>query len=217
MDRWQSLAPGRARPTPLHALVSRCAPASREVTHGVLASLCAAIEKHFPENIFVDLDRLAVSLDGTVRTRGVDAARAQGERLVRLHSLFGGETAIRFRYVHDFFYGFDWARWVARDPATRGAVGPFDDAFLAYSETRARELLDLIARGDAKYGCLDAREHRNPFPFRRDPEAERAILAALARDGSIPVAAWSSEPIAVWDRPYAAMREAKAAALGYSA
>jgi hypothetical protein len=216
MRAWKTLAPGRAHPTSIDTLVKELSPGARVVVQGALTTLCAAIEKHFPENIFVDLDRLSVSLASTLREGGAEAAREQAERLVSLHSLFGGQTAIRFRYVHDFLYGFDWARWVAREPRGRRTVGPFDREFLVYSEERARELLALIAQDDPKYGTLEPREHRNPFPFRRDPEAERAILSALAADGAIPVAAWSVEPLAVWDRPYALMREAKAQSLGLS-
>jgi hypothetical protein len=214
MQRWKSLAPGRAHPTSIDSLVTGLSTTAAPIVRGVLESLSVAVEKHFPENIFVDLDRLSSTLARTIETRGPAAARAQGEQLVSLHSLFGAQTAIRFRYVHDFFYGFDWARWVGREPMTRASVGPFDPEFLAYSEARARELLRLIAEDDPKYGPLDPREHRNPFPFRRDPEAERTILMALAADGAIPVLAWSDADTPRWDRPYALIREAKARALG---
>jgi hypothetical protein len=181
-----------------------------------LVSLCRAVETHFPENIFVDLDLLASVLAETVQRSGAAAAREQGEQLVCLHSLYGEQTAIRFRYVHDFAYGFDWARWVARDPKAHANVGPFDGAFLEYSEARARELLQLIARDDPKYGPIDPREHRNPFPFRRDPDAERAILTSLARGHALPVEAWNASAPPRWDRPYTELREAEALALGFS-
>jgi hypothetical protein len=214
MRHWESLAPGRAQPTSIDALVAALPKDTAPTVESVLESLARAVEKHFPENIFVDLDRLAWTLAETVQREGAAAARDQGERLVRLHSLFGEKTAIRFRYVHDFLYGFDWAKWVGRDPGRRASVGPFDRPFLEHSEARARELLQLIAEDDPKYGLIEPREHRNPFPFRRDPESERALLAALAADGAIPVTAWRSDVPVRWDRPYAMMREAKARALG---
>ena len=214
MQRWQSLAPGRREPTSIESLVEALSPCARPTVTAVLGSLARAVEKHFPENIFVDLDRLAHTLGQTVDRDGAGAAREQGERLVRLHSLFGEKTAIRFRYVHDFLYGYDWAKWVGREPKTRASVGPFDAPFLEYSETRARELLQLIAEDDPKYGLIEPREHRNPFPFRRDPEAEQLLLSALASEDAIPVTAWRSDVPVRWDRPYAMMREAKAHALG---
>lgn len=212
--RWLSLAPGRARPTPLAVLIDATPAPSRDVVASTLTDIARAIDRHFPANLFADLDLVAGVLAETAARRGRDAARAQGEAIVRLHALFGVETSIRFRYVHDFLYGFDWARWVARDPDARRGVRPFDPVFLAYSEARARELLELIARRDPKYGPLEAGRDRNPFPFRRDPEAERALLSSLAARDEIPVAAWTADARAAWDRPYVHLREEEARRLG---
>ncbi len=214
MGRWQSLRPGGGDPSSLETLVATVPPGARPTVRGVLESVSSAIDLHFPENIFADLDRLAATLGLTVVEHGAASAREQGERLVTVHALFGRHTAIHFRYVHDFLYGFDWARWVAREPETRRDVGPFDLAFLEYSEARAQEMLELIARNDPKYGLIDTGEHRNPFTFRRDPDAESALLRGLAADEAIPVAAWRSDVPARWDRPYTAIREAKARELG---
>jgi hypothetical protein len=138
------------------------------------------------------------------------------EQVIRLHRLFGQGTPIRFRYVHDFLYGFDWARWVARDPQKRSSVGPYDDVFLDYLEGRGHELLALIERDDAKYPTLRDAAPRNPFPFSREPEAEAEIHRSLARLGLIPVPAWSSEGKSTWDRPYVALREEEARRLGHA-
>lgn len=195
-----TLDPARAERTPIDAL------ATGEVRAG-LVRIDAAIVRHFPENLFADLDAIAAVL-ATRRD-----ALAHAERIARVHAVFGAETPLRFRYAHDFLYGLDWARWVARDPAARRDVGPYDDGFLEYSEQRAAELAALVARGDPKYGPLEAGAHRNPFPFKRDLVSERVLHRALAAADEIPVRAWDPAAPAVWDKPFGALREARAAAL----
>ncbi len=205
-----SLDPARAERTPIASL-SR----SPVVAQG-LAEIDEAIRRNFPGNLFADLDLLAATLEARRASAGDASAHATARRIATVHALFGRETPLRFRYTHDFLYGFDWARWVARDPIARASVGPYDDAFLAYSEQRAAELCALVASNDAKYGPLDAHEHRNPFPFRRDDEAERLLLRALAESGAIPVRAWDPSAAPTWDRPFTSIREAKARELGLS-
>jgi len=181
-----------------------------------LALVDASIAMHFPENLFGDLDRLAHDL-ALVRDREGEAAMSsRAARIAHVHALFGRETVLHFRYTHDFLYGYDWARWVARDPGERGGVGPYDDAFLAYSEQRAGELVALVAAGDGKYGQLAPGVHRNPFPFRRDLEAERVLHRALAADDLVPVQAWRRDGTARWDLPFSALREERAKGLGLS-
>lgn len=181
-----------------------------------LSDLVRAITKNFPENIFCDLDYVARVLAEVAEREGHVALERRIDPLVRLHRAYGRATTIRFRYVHDFLYGYDWARWVAKDPEARRGVGPFDAAFLAYSEARAEELVQAIARGDdPKYPPLSSETvGRNPFSFDRSPASEAALHQALSAEGSIPLAAWTETPSLVWDRPYAALREAKAKALG---
>ena len=40
-------------------------------------------------------------------------------RMARLQHAYGRDTPIHFSYVHDFVYGYDWAKWVARGTDTR--------------------------------------------------------------------------------------------------
>jgi hypothetical protein len=206
-----SLAPTREQPTPIAAL------ASSPVVAVGLTRIGAAIARHFPENVFADLDRMAALLEALRTHHGDARALAHADRIAHVHALFGCETVLRFRYAHDFLYGFDWARWVARDPRSRASVGPYDDAFLDYSAQRAAELAALVEAGDRKYGPLVAGAHRNPFPFRRDLDAERTLHRALAADGAIPVRAWEASGTDAWDRDFTVLREEKARALGLSA
>lgn len=205
--RWLSLAPGRERSRTPAELAAPGSP-----LRASLLRISEAIAEHHPDNLFGDLDALATAL-----AQLDDGAREErAERIVGLHQLFGQKSPIRFRYVHDFLYGFDWARWVARAPEERRSVRPYDEAFLGYLEQRGRELLSLIARDDAKYPTLRDRGSRNPFPFSREPDAEIAIHRALAARGMVPLAAWESDPVPRWDRSCSAVREAVARELGHA-
>lgn len=181
-----------------------------------LSDLGRAIAMQFPENLFADLAFVGMTLRRVVTEHGHVALERAIDPIVRVHRLYGRRSRIRFRYVHDFLYGFDWARWVAKQPAERGAVGPFDAAFIAHSEQRAHELEQLIEAGDAKYPPLADGVFRNPFEFDRDPPSERALLTALAADGHVPVRAWELDARPAWDARFVALRVAKAKELGLS-
>lgn len=182
-----------------------------------LVAIATAMRRAFPHNIFGDLERIADVLWRASADAEEPAAhlREQGLRIAALHDRFGGGTSINFRYTHDFLYGFDWAKWVARDPSARATVGPYDLPFLAYTERRADELIELIDRGgDAKYPQLPDGLARNPFGFSREPSAEAELHVHLARRGLLPVQAWCSGTEPVWDRPFADLRAEAAVRLG---
>jgi hypothetical protein len=178
-----------------------------------------AILRAFPHNLFWDMDALfaAVLCEARGAPGQAEAADVLHHRLgavARLQDVFG-RGPINFRYIHDFVYGFDWAKWVAREPAERATVGPFDEVFIAAMHARGRELLDVIERDvDEKYPPLRGEGARNPFGFSREPQDEIRLHRELALRGLIPVAAWTPNPDATWDRPYADLRAAVAAELG---
>ncbi len=214
-----SLAPRGRRAHALVAVAERHVrgdrPLDRAFVEG-LAKVGAAQVESFPENLFWDFDAFAASVHAQAE-RTDDPILLLDEVCgiaCRLMALFGALSPIRFRYVHDFMYGFDWARWVARDPGARAAVGPYDMPFLRYVFRRGHELVDLIHGDDAKYGRLADGEHRNPFGFSRDPDGERRLFEELARLDLVPVPAWECTGRAMWDRPFAELREARAKALG---
>jgi len=218
----RSLAPGRAS---AHTLVEILGPRLADAAHGMIepfvagtAAFVRALLESFPDNLLWDLDlplatwwRTAAASDDPAATAADLLALA-----TELQGLFGRTTALRFRYAHDFLYGYDWAKWVGRDPAAREGIGPYDRRFLAAMRARGHELLALIeAGGDAKYPALPDASPRNPFPFSREPEAELAIHRALAEVGRIPVPAWRWDNASVtWSHPWAAWREETAAGLG---
>jgi hypothetical protein len=175
-----------------------------------LSALALAQLDAFPGNLFWDFDLIAAVI---VREAGelaeadglaaaVDCVGDRFERMAALQHLYGRRTLINFSYVHDFTYGFDWAKWLAREPSLHGdpaepfslRLGPFSLTFLRYMDQRGHELLALIADNDDKYPQLDGDEARNPFPFSREAEAEIRLHRELARRDLIPVPAWSSDP-----------------------
>lgn len=173
----------------------------------------------FPDNLLWDLEGLAA--------RQLEQARAATDptatvahlwsRIAALQHLFGSRGPIRFRYIHDFVYGFDWAKWVAKDPPRRAHVGPYDAAFVERMHRRGGELLELIAAGDSKYGPLQGPQSRNPFGFSRTPADELALHRRLAAQDALPVRAWDLAAKPDWRRPYAQLREEAAQALKISA
>lgn len=214
--RWRSLQPGRTDARPLSELVPDRAlggEVRRAVARGMVR-IAEAMHRNFPSNLFGDLDLVLARLERGGAENGEAWVDGAATTVVELHELFGQQTAIQFRYVHDFLYGFDWARWVRRDPEARASVGPFDEPFLAYVGRRGRELLALIAEDDAKYHRIPRGADRNPFRFHRDPQSEAALLCDLAAAGWVPVEAWRRDAAPCWDRDYVAAREARARALG---
>ena len=120
----RSLGPGRTRATSLedigHALLGSVA--EPDALARDLVRIAEAVHRAFPGNLFWDFDFLAACLaKAEAGVRG-----EMTERIVALQARFGLSSPICFRYVHDFMYGFDWARWVQKAPDSRRGVGPFD-------------------------------------------------------------------------------------------
>ncbi|MEZ4219356.1 MAG: ferrochelatase [Polyangiaceae bacterium] len=185
-----TLDPSRSHATALADLVEFAAPPLQESLAEAVLAIASAVLEHFPDNIFWDLDALVWTLaqmDPSER----DAAT---ELVVELNRRFGRDSVIAFRYAHDFLYGYDWSRWVAKEPESRQGIGPFDLSFLQRMASRGGELEELIARDDAKYPRLPSGEARNPFDFSREPKDEYRLLRELARRDLIPVKAWLRSP-----------------------
>ncbi|MEZ4385310.1 MAG: hypothetical protein R3A79_28545 [Nannocystaceae bacterium] len=221
-----TLAPGRARAHTLAAVVAAITtpsdppPLVDALAFG-LAEVAEAQRDAFPDNLLWDFDFMAASVLREARGAATTAAAARlahdrCRQIAGLQHLYGRETAIAFTYVHDFVYGYDWAKWIRRDPPPRRAHGPYSAAFLAYMERRGHELLALIADNDRKYPALADERPRNPFPFSREPADELTLHRALARRGEVPVEAWRVDAAPAWDRNFAALRAERARVLGLS-
>jgi hypothetical protein len=188
---------------------------ARPLSNG-LCELALAQLDAFPGNLFWDLDLIAVTIVAQARSlpqlAAIQHVAQQFGRMAELQRLYGRSTAINFAYVHDFVYGYDWAKWVAREPSVQTDVPePFAPRFLAYMHVRAHELLELIAVDDAKYPTLDDDHARNPFPFSREPADEFALHRELARRDLIPVPTWDADALSLdwatrWQVPFQARR-----------
>ncbi|WP_434382363.1 ferrochelatase [Melittangium boletus] len=211
-----SLDPSRARaPLPVE-LAARVLAGNTHEARGRaflrgLRDVVLVLSEDFPDNIFWDLDYLASQL---WRAGGPREIEDFTHRVVGLFRGFGNKSELRFRYAHDFLFGFDWARWVAREPRERADIGPFDPPFFDYLESRREELLGLIAENDAKYHPLEGEAFRNPFVFMREPHEEALLHQTLAREDFIPVKAWRLDGERRWELPFSDLRTEAARRLG---
>lgn len=196
---------------------------ARPLSNG-LCELALAQLDAFPGNLFWDLDLIAATIVAQAcplpQLAAIQHVAQQFGRMAELQRLYGRSTAINFAYVHDFVYGYDWAKWVAREPSVQADVPePFAPRFLAYMRVRAHELIELIAVDDAKYPSLDDDQARNPFPFSREPADEIRLHRELARRDLIPVPTWDADALSLdwatrWQVPFQARRIEVAGELG---
>ena len=162
----------------------------------------------FPKNIFWDLDGFVKVFWSLKSTSEIKGCIEQLERLYRAFS----EGQTRFQYAHDLIFGFDWARWVQKDPVTRASIGPFEATFLDRMEHRHQQLVEEVkGRDSEKYPYMKELEtnegFRNPFGFSREYEDEIAVMTELAAQNFIPVPFWNIDFQAEWDKPYERVRK----------
>ncbi|MEA5514114.1 hypothetical protein [Nodularia sp. UHCC 0506] len=166
--------------------------------------------QNFPENIFWDFDFMVGSMvrQALVADEGAIAfLECFSHKMVVLIELFGIKKEIRFRYVHDFMYGFDWARWVQKEPQTRSNSEPFSLMFLDDLLMKGEKLIKHINYGQVTSYNLGNTGYRNPFDFSREPEDEHLLLTSLAKEKLIPVEAWNWDTSPVWNKPFQEMRQ----------
>ena len=211
----RTLRPGRCDATSLEQLgrdaVVRHEPdVARAFAHG-LAAIAEAMVDSFPETLFWDLDFMASEI-----LRQDDPGRIEQlcADVVRLQLQYGRHSVLAFRYVHDFTYGYDWAKWVMRAPQARRGIRPFDPTFIKYLRDRGEELVTLIERDDEKYPKLPDGRSRNPFGFSREPAHEALLFSDLAAQELLPVRGWDVECQPVAERPFADLRCDRARELG---
>ncbi len=165
--------------------------------------------QNFPENIFWDFDFMVSSMlrQALVANDGADFLESFANKMVSLTELFGIKKEMRFRYVHDFMYGFVWAKWVQKEPHNRAQIEPFSLFFLDYLLIKGQELVHRINLDQVSFYKLCDTGFRNPFSFSREPEDEYRLLTYLARKQLIPVAAWNWNAQPVWNKPFEEMRQ----------
>ncbi len=210
-----SLAPGRDSASSLVTIATSLLSGRSSAWEDAFASsaerVVRALIEHFPGNLYWDLDYLlAALLEEAAAPEGLLEA---ANTVARLQALFGCHSKIAFRYLHDFTYGFDWARWSVRRPAEREGIGPFSPLFLAHLEQRGREITAAIDAGDERFPRLSPGTYRNPFPFSRKPFHERLLLEDLAARNLVPIHTWSIQARPRNDLPFSELREERARAL----
>ncbi|MDD9950354.1 MAG: hypothetical protein OXT67_02190 [Zetaproteobacteria bacterium] len=151
---------------------------------------------HYPENIFWDLQYLITAFaNAHLEKKGTEYEALIHELLTG----YGVRSKIKFQFLHDFIYGFDWARWVADDPKTRSHVPPFGLPFLHYMANRKAEILQLIAVNHCEYPDLSRNNRpRNRYKFDRSPPAETRMLRFLAKNHLLPLKAWNPNSQGRW-------------------
>lgn len=215
----RSLASNRTRATSLQDLGMYCfdyeSPQVVILSLNYLTIIVEAQMAAFPENIFWDNDFLAGSM-----IRGAQNSKQYekwlldfSQRMVKLIVSFGRESPIRFRYIHDFTYGFDWAKWATRQPDKKSYLGPFDIHFLDYMLERAQDITQNIVDGNEESPPLAPGAYRNPFPFSREPPHEMCLLENLVKEQLIPVHAWNFHAKPSLSLPYNDTRVTQAEAL----
>jgi hypothetical protein len=184
---------------------------STKVLGASVLRIVSAIVDNYPENLFWDLDLMVAEL---ARVPSERELTERTDLVVSLMRGFGVHGEISFRYVHDFTYGYDWCKWVRREPEARRFERPFGLGFLSYLDRRRAELLGLIEADDATYGRLPSGERRNPFEFSREPRDELLLHRSLAESGDIPIEAWNATGYSRFNRDFVALRSERARALG---
>jgi hypothetical protein len=212
-----TLDPDRPKATALSTLVAGLAD-SQQLPHLAAAASAVATAqlRSFPENLLWDFDFYLASIHAEACAAEDYASHIENlmEITVGLMRMYGQQSAIRFRYVHDFMYGFDWARWVRRDRDARPGTGPFSLEFLKQIETRGRDILTLIEADDPVYPKLTDAASRNPFSFSREPDDELRLYRLLAERDCVPVEAWRLDAHPDASRDFDALREEAAQGLG---
>lgn len=211
-----SIAPGREYATTLLELgddhLFELPPGPARAWTDLMVRLAKAILRHFPDNVCWDLDFIAAHYAWVAKGRNSFEQLSNSVFLLEhLHKLFGAESIIRFRYVHDLSLGFDWARWVRKLPDERRTFSPYSPEFLRRMMVRGRQISGRIQSGkDPDFPPIEAGEWRNPFPFRREPLDELKVLRALAKRGELPLEVWDRDATPKWEKDYGQLRELQA-------
>jgi hypothetical protein len=217
VNKWRSLDPEREYAHSLREVAEHLLPQlpdapTTEAFATALVDISNSMYQHFAATLFWDFDMFAAAIVRQNRTP--EAMATYALTVEEMMAAFGRRTNIAFMYTHDFIYGFDWSRWVLREPEARKTVHPYDLNFVQRMIRRSQELESLIAQDDKKYHKIEGGGPRNPFGFNREPEYEIPLFQRLAQDQLLPVEAWNYDGITRWEKPYTDIRAQVAADLG---
>ncbi|TGN14038.1 hypothetical protein [Leptospira ilyithenensis] len=185
---------------------------SAEVTSKIVHS----VMDHFPENIFWDFDYMIMKIVNNSIDPEQDFLQSMSltaGKILNIFSIFGKNSAIKFRYIHDFIYGYDWLKWILEKKQPGDETDPYGVCFLDYIGHRGMEMISLVGKNDTNYPELNG-EYRNPFLFSRSDEDEINLLTNLARSGNIPIEAWDRYANPKSDRNYSKIRLERSEQMG---
>jgi hypothetical protein len=170
---------------------------------------------HFPENIFWDFDFLIYRITtNSMSTSSFDnSIQLYSDKILQIFEIFGAHSPIKFRYIHDFIYGYDWLKWMLEKRQASDNTDPFGVDFLNYIYQRGLELVELIRKNDANYPELDG-VYRNPFLFSRTTEEEILLHKDLSSVGQIPIEAWNKHATPKSDKNYSVIRLERSREMG---
>jgi hypothetical protein len=192
-----------------------------ELIHSFFQGCINSIILNYPENIYWDMDFLFCHVYRQLTEKKNYSEKQTwlkelGSRVKHIMEIFGSQSKIQFRYIHDFLYGFDWCKWNRKLEETGEEVeyNPFGEEFLSYIENRGLEIQKMIENNDKNYVPMESGKYRNPFVFKRETEQEIAILSNLALTGDIPIFAWKSDAKFNSKKDYSLIRKERAIQLG---
>ncbi|MDZ4725711.1 MAG: hypothetical protein SH817_06120 [Leptospira sp.] len=188
----------------------------RENLYQNLENLISAALYHFPENIFWDFDFFVFRMISNAMNSPLEFKANSTHittKVIAIFELFGAHSKIKFRYVHDLLYGYDWLKWILEKKKVDDDTDPFGDQFLDYIYHRGLEIIELIDKNDTNYPNLGG-IYRNPFLFSRSIEEEIQLHKSLSESGLIPIDAWDQNAIPKSDKNYSLLRLERAKELG---
>jgi hypothetical protein len=133
--------------------------------------------------------------------------------LKSIFAIFGIHSSVKFRYIHDFIYGYDWLKWTLEKKGSLEIESPLGEPFLNYITNRGKELKNLIENNDKNYPELKE-PFRNPFLFVRSTQEEEILHSNLSIEHLIPLEAWNLFAIPKSDKNYSEIRTKRALELG---
>ena len=194
-------------------------PETQAAIEDLIVALASDIPRHFPENIFWDFDCLCGAIASCAASASISAPNYILEAtdiLRELLKMFGLHSSIRFRYMHDFIYGYDFEQWEPESSLPFAEKQDFSISFLQAMLKKGRAMERCAARNGAAYPQLAEGRYRNTFSFCREPDSERLLFSHLVRQGLLPLEGWRLDgaDVRIAGKKYRPLRNTCARELG---
>lgn len=185
-----------------------------DVLYDAYVQIVKSATKNFPNNIFWDFDLMSHSIASYfAKDKNPESLFKYVDQYHSIFCIFGADSPVKFQYIHDFIYGYDWLKWMLEKRKPEEDKDPFGEDFLRYIYNRGLELVCLIQKNDQKYPEL-TEEYRNPFLFGRSPKEEILLHRTLSSDSLLPLDSWDVHAVPRADKDYSLIRLERSKALG---